>query len=172
MLGEALDAIKLIGALGGLASSAFLVYDRLVRYRPLAFLCPGDFKANIRIENIAKETIVIDEIVISPPILTVARANDLITRNEERQLSFYPSRADKNDPRFQGHFVVVKPMSERTFALHRLADFENAADGTRVKIRCRWHNTRRPWPIARYVGIKTTVKQVRGLQDASFAGKV
>jgi hypothetical protein len=76
------------------------------------------------------------------------------------------------DPRFQGNFVVVKPMSERAFALHRLADFENAADGTRVKIRCRWHNTRRPWPIARYVRIITTVKQVRGLQDASFAGKV
>jgi hypothetical protein len=171
MVAEFVDAVKLIGALAGLASSAFLVYDRLFRERPILFLFPGDFKVNIRIKNISEETIIIDEIVIKPPGLTVARANDLITKNEEVQLSFYPSTAGKDDPRFQGNFIVLKPTDVRTFALHRFAEFENADDKTRVTIRCRWQNTRKLWPIPRYVRIKTTVKQVRGLQDAAYAGK-
>jgi hypothetical protein len=169
---EVFDAVKLIGALGGLASSAFLVYDRLYRYRPIVFLCLADFKVNIQIKNTAEETIVIDEILVRPSILTVARANDLITKNEERQMAFYPSSADKDGERFQGNFVVVKPLAERMFPLHRLGAFESADGRTRIKIRVHWYNTRKPWPLRRYTTIRTTVKRVRSLQDAAYTGKV
>jgi hypothetical protein len=164
-----IELVKFVGGLGGLASSAFLVYDRIYRYRPAAFLIPADYKTNLRFKNIAAETIVIDEIVITPPMLTVATANDLVTRNEERAAVMYPTMEDNK--RLEGIFVVIKPTEERTFALHRFADFETADGNTVIAIRCRWRNTRKPFPIPRYVRVKTTVKEVRDLREASLAGK-
>ena len=58
-----------------------------------------------------------------------------------------------------------------SFALHRFADFENADGSTAIAIRCRWRNTRKPFPIPRYVRVKTTVKEVRNLMEASLTGK-
>ena len=143
-----IESVKFIGGLGGLASAAFLIYDRIFRYRPSVFLIPANYKPNLRFRNVAAETIIIDEIIISPPILRVARANDLVTRNEESAAVMYPSSDDNK--RLEGIFVVIKPMDERMFALHRLADFENAAGNTSIAIRCRWRNTRKPFPINRY----------------------
>jgi hypothetical protein len=60
MIENIIEAVKFFGGLGGLASSAFLVYDRIFRYRPAAFLIPAAYK------NMAAETIIIDEIVINP----------------------------------------------------------------------------------------------------------
>jgi hypothetical protein len=169
MLDSVVELVKFVGGLGGLASSAFLVYDRIFRYRPAAFLLPVDYKTNLRFKNVAAETIIIDEIVIKPPMLTVARANDLVTVNEERAAVMYGSAEDK---RPEVIYVVIKPEEERTFALHRFADFENADGKTVIKIRCKWRNTRRPFPISRYVRVKTTVKEIRDLREASLAGKV
>jgi hypothetical protein len=152
-----------------LASSAFLVYDRIFRYRPAAFLFPANFKTNLRLKNVSAETIIIDEIVIKPPMLTIARANDLVTVNEERAAVWYPNMEDK---RPEGIYVVIKPEEERTFALHRFADFENAEGHKNITIRCRWRNTRKSFPMPRYVRIKTTVKEIRDLREASLAGKV
>ncbi len=115
------------------------------------------------------KTIIIDEIIITPPMLTVARGNDLVTRNEERAAVMYPSMEDNK--RLEGIYIIIKPMEERTFALHRLADFENADGSTAIAIRCRWRNTRKPFPVGRYVRVRTTVKEVRDLREASLAGK-
>lgn len=172
VLDPIIELVKFVGGLGGLASSTFLVYDRVYRYRPSAFLIPADYKTSLRFKNVAAETIVIDEIVITPPMLTVARANDLVTRNEERAAVMYPTTTSKEDKeRLEGTYVIIKPMEERTFALHRFADFENADGCTAIIIRCRWKNTRKPFPIPRYVRIKTTVKEVHNLREASLAGK-
>jgi hypothetical protein len=148
-----IELVKFVGGLGGLASSVFLIYDRVLRYRPSAFLIPVDYKTSVRFQNVAAETIIVDEVVIRPPMmLKLARANDLVTRNEERAAALYSS----DDRKLDGIFIVIKPTEERTFALHRFADFENADDRTPISIRCRWKNTRKPFPISRYVRIKTT----------------
>jgi hypothetical protein len=162
------ELVKFVGGLGGLASSVFLIYDRVLRYRPSAFLIPVDYKTSVRFQNVAAETIIVDEVVIRPPMmLKLARANDLVTRNEERAAALYSS----DDRKLDGIFIVIKPTEERTFALHRFADFENADDGTPISIRCRWKNTRKPFPISRCVKIKTTVKEIKDLREASLAGK-
>jgi hypothetical protein len=165
-----IELVKFVGGLGGLASSAFLVYDRIFRYRPAAFLIPVEYKTSLRFKNVAEETIIIDEIIIAPPMLTVARANDLVTKNEERAAVMYPKMEEHK--RLEGIYIVIKPTEERTFALHRFADFENADGKTTIAIRCRWRNTRTPFPIPRYVRVKTTVQEVRNLREASLAGKV
>ena len=91
MLDSSIELVKFVGGLGGLPSSAFLVYDRIYRNRPSAFLIPADYKTNLRFRNVAAETVIIDEIIITPPMLTAARANDLVTRNEERAAVMYPT---------------------------------------------------------------------------------
>jgi hypothetical protein len=164
-----IEAVKFFGGLGGLASSAFLTYDRIFRFRPTAFLLPVQYKTSVRFKNIAAETIIIDEIVVTPPIVKVMRANDLQTANEDRSDVWYPS-AKKEKPDVV--FIVIKAMDERTFALHRSAEVENS-DGKRViKIRCRWRNTRKPFPFARHVTIKATVEDIQNLREASLANKV
>ena len=168
MLDSVIELVKFVGGLGGLASSAFLVYDRVFRYQPLAFLFPAEYKTNIRLKNVAAETIIIDEIAIVPPFLRAARANDLVTTNQERAAAWYSSAESKAE----GVYIIIKPMEERTFALHRFADFENADGGTVVSIRCRWRNTRKSYPFNRYVRLKTTVKEIRDIREASLANKV
>src|SRR5579871_1223172 len=110
MWAELFDAVKTSGSLVGLATGAFLIYDRLIRSRPVAYLGVSDYKADLRFKNTTHETIIIDEIKITPPdYFRVARANDLITANEDRQQAFYPTTAGKDDPRFEGNFVMLKP---------------------------------------------------------------
>jgi hypothetical protein len=168
MLDEALEVLKIAGTVGGILTPIFLVYDRVIRYRPLAFLVAGDYKTKLCLKNIAAETIVIDEIKIFPPIIEVARANDLVTTNEEKAAVMYPTMADKKPKRT---LIVIKAMGERSFDLHRFADFENADGKKAIKIRCRWKNTRKRFPIAQYVRVKTTVQEIRDLREASLAGK-
>ena len=169
MLDFIIETVKFVGGLGGLASTSFLLYDRIVRYRPTAFLIPVDYKTSLRIKNVADETIIIDEILITPAILKVAKANDLVTLNEEKAASMYPTM-ERRVP--EGIFIVIKPKEERTFSLHRFAEFENSDGKRMITIRCRWRNTRKPFPIARHVKVKSTVNDVRNMMEASLARKV
>lgn len=165
-----IDALKFLGVLGGLASPVFLIYDRVYRHRPTPFLFPAEFKTNLRIKNVAAETIIIDEIVIDPPVLKVARANDLFTDSEDKASSMYPTMKGPRTP--EGVYIIIKPEEERTFALHFLADIETQDGADRIAIRCRWSNTRKPYPFRRYVKIRPTVEMVRNMKEASFARKV
>jgi hypothetical protein len=44
-LHDSLEVLKIVGGIGGILSSVFLVYDRVVRLRPLVYLHLGDFRA-------------------------------------------------------------------------------------------------------------------------------
>lgn len=169
---ELFDGLKSVGSIVGLLTGGFLVYDRVIRSRPMVYLGASEYKADLRIKNATDQTVVIDEIVVTPSSISVARANDLITHNEERQVAFYPTTAGKNDPRFEGNYVFLKPQEERKFALHRFGDFEQAKDDDKVVIRCRWESTGRPWFTARYVTVRTTIGKVRKLIDVAATGKV
>jgi hypothetical protein len=171
MIGDFLEAIQLVGSIVGLLSGAFIVYDRLFRWRPTVYLGPKEFHVHLFFRNVSDETIVINEVTFEPKFAEIARANDLITVNEERQKSFYPTTAGKDDPRFEGNYIVLKGLEERDFAIHRYGDFESANDDVVLKIRCRWENTRRPWPFRRYVKVLTTVGKVKRLREAAVAGK-
>jgi hypothetical protein len=173
LITDIVEIIKFVGSVAGLFTAGFLIYDRLIRSRPIAYLGVSEYKVDLRLKNVTPETIIVEEITITPPDhLRAARANDLITANEDRQKVFYPDSAGKNDPRFVGEFVMLKPQEERKFSLHRFAAFELAKDDEKVVIRCRWENTRRPWFTKRHVTVRTTVGKVKKLVDAAAAGKV
>lgn len=168
MLETAIEAVKFFGGLGGLASSAFLIYDRIFRYRPIAFLIPQDYKTKVRFKNIASETIIIDNITIIPPIAKMMWVNDLQTTKADKLDVWYPSmKVEKPEV----VFIVIKPMEERTFAIHRSAEFENSEGGRKIIIRSRWRNTRIRFPFARYVTIRTNVADIKNMIEASMANK-
>jgi hypothetical protein len=168
MLSDIAEGVKFFGGLSGLASAIFLIYDRLYRSQPIAFLMPHEYKAALRLKNVAKETIIIEGIDVSPPIIQVHRGNDLRTVNEERQAVWYPKLNDEKEMRV---FIILTPESERTFHLHRSAEFEEADDETVITFRCKWRNTRKPLPVFRSVYVRVLAKDVRAFREASLAGK-
>lgn len=169
MFSEASEIIKLIGGLSGLASGAFLIYDRLFRDQPLLYFVPHENKCALCMKNASEETIIIDEIDIDPPIVRLNRADDLRTVNQERTAIWYPQVNDQEALRV---FIVLKPGAERIFNLHRSAAFEEADEGLIIRLRCKWRNTRKPLPIVRSLILKAYVKDIRALRETSLAGKV
>ena len=169
MLEGIIEAVKFFGGLSGLASGAFLVYDRLLKNQPLIFLVAQEYIAALRLKNVAQETIVIEEIDIKPPIVALHNANDLRTVNEDKHAVWYPR---KNDEEAMRVFLILGPLSEKTFDLKRSAEFEEASDDTYISIRCKWRNTRRPLPIHRSRWLKVSVKDIKALRQAALGGKL
>lgn len=84
LITDIVEIIKFVGSVAGLFTAGFLIYDRLIRSRPIAYLGVSDYKADLRFKSVTQETVIVDEIAITPPnYLRAVRANDLITANED-----------------------------------------------------------------------------------------
>jgi hypothetical protein len=166
MLSEIGQGINLLGVLGGIGSSAFLICDRFLRGRPLAFLVPEGYLACLCLRNLSNETLIVDEITVSPPILSPSNASDLQSAQRDKGDSWYPK-----DGQPKTVFIILKPGDTRTFALKRSAEFEESDVGRKLGIRCRWRDTRVSLPVHRYVRVNTNVGDVRNLREASLANK-
>lgn len=164
---EFLEPVKTIGALAGLVSAGFLIYDRALRNRPLAFLIPVEWHAHLTIKNVADETILLDRIKVAPPIISILMGNDTRSVVEAAAEKLYPSTSEKADR----IFAVLAPQTERSFGLMFREEFKSADDGTVVTIACDWRNTRKPWPWRRHVDVRTTVGDLRQLQSVAQAHK-
>jgi hypothetical protein len=156
------EAVKFIGGLSGLASGSFLIYDRLVRFRPTIFLRPSNNNVYLVIKNTMPETLVIDQITVAPAYLEIVVGEDLpstlkIVHEKARQPTNQASQV----------FVVVDPLSEKLCQLLQLKGFDDLPRGTRFKIRCQWRNTRRPFFLKRNVSVSTTMMDMLRLQSAS-----
>src|ERR1700722_17162700 len=84
------EGIKLVGGMFGLASGAFLVYQRLSRNYPIIYLAVSGYWPALCLKNVTSETIVIDEIKITPDILHARGSNDQKSRSQEKAESLYP----------------------------------------------------------------------------------
>ncbi|HEY8269176.1 MAG TPA: hypothetical protein VIG34_11010 [Xanthobacteraceae bacterium] len=167
-LHDSLEVLKIVGGIGGILSSVFLVYDRVVRLRPLVYLHLGDFRVDLRVKNAANEPIIIDEIAVSPPVLGVAMANDLMSTIQAVAARWYPRMAPEKASRT---FAVIGPLQERSFGLVLLDEFDKLKDDERIRIRCEWRSTRRPFPFRRSAIVRTTVRDIRLLKEAAIAKK-
>jgi hypothetical protein len=74
---DLVETIKLIGGLSGLASATFLIYDRIVRFRPTVSFRPHDKAVNLAIRNAMPESLIIDKISFTPPHLGIYSRGDL-----------------------------------------------------------------------------------------------
>lgn len=150
MISDPVEWLKLIGSIGGLASSGFLIYDRLWRLRPTVYLQPYDFHVYLRIKNTADEALIIDRIAISPKVVSIAMNDgqnaallsivEAITRGETGSRSF----------------LVLGPEEERSFRLVSLNVADKLKEDNKIRIRCDWRSTRKPWPFTRSVTVTTS----------------
>jgi hypothetical protein len=150
-IGDPLEWFKLLGSIGGIASSGFLIYDRLWRLRPTVYLQPDDYNVHLRIKNNANEALVIDKIDISPKVLSIA-----IKDEEGSLLSTVEAVADQYYPEEGRTFCVLSPLEERSFRLVALTACDALKDSDRIRIRCAWRTTRAQWPFIRTVTVATT----------------
>jgi hypothetical protein len=164
-----IEAVKFFGGLGGLASSAFLIYDRVVRFRPIIDLVPVQYTTSLRLRNASPSPIIVDRIIVFPrEIVQVSAANDQVSAKQDVATVWYPGNSSKP----QIVFIYLKPEAERTFALKRSAAFEEASEKTLVTFRCRWRSPTKPFPFPRRVTIRATVGDIRAIRDASLADKI
>jgi hypothetical protein len=71
------DALKTIGSITGLLAFGFTVYDRLVAHRPRVTWCKVDETIGVSIENLARENILIEDVLVHPEGCSVAFSGDL-----------------------------------------------------------------------------------------------
>jgi hypothetical protein len=163
------DGIKTIGSIGGLISVYLLVYDRIIKSRPIGFISIERYQAQLVIYSVAIETLVIDEIKINPPIVKADKSDDMKSAKQDIAEDWYPTMADRKPKKA---FIVLKENERRSFMLKRSADFENASDDQVIHIRLKWHSTRKTFLVPRYVWVRARVGDLKGLRDAALADKI
>jgi hypothetical protein len=90
------EAIKLLGGLSGIASAAFLIYDRFFHDRPLVYLLHEQRFVHLVMSNSSLETIIIENIEITPSgILRVAwGAKGSLSQNQAVELLASPDEVE------------------------------------------------------------------------------
>jgi len=159
---DLVEVIKFIGGLSGLASGSFLIYDRLVRFRPTVFFRPSNNEVYLVIKNTMTETLVIDQITVTPAYLEIVAGEDLPSM---LKIVHEKTRGPTNQA--SQVFIVIDPLSEKPCQLLQLKGFDDLPSSTIFEIRCQWRDTRRPFFLKRNVSVSTTAMDVRRLQSAS-----
>jgi hypothetical protein len=161
-MGGFVEAVKLIGAILGIATASFIVYDRLFRdrpdfsfrvRRPVGAASSVENDIYVRIKNVSDEDIIIDEISISPALLTFS------VDGEVRSIARAIIR-DFNQ-------IVVAPFAERLLILIPTPSRQQSEEQVSVTITATRRATRRPWPWKRRATIKTTLAIIGMLKSAT-----
>ena len=151
-----LEAIKLIGGILGIATTAFIVIDRVFRGRPIFALhavarVPGDNYLFLRVKNVLDEDVVIENWAISPAILGLS--TDTSVRAIAGAVLGTISTA------------ILPPLGELKLVLLVLGEATDRKTET-VTISADWNTTRHPWLFRRCVKIKVTVARLEELKGA------
>jgi len=155
------EFIKFVGGLAGLASAAFLIYDRLVKSRPLVVLHRQSFGVNghafLRLINPADDDLFILSVACQPRLLGVA------IDNEVRGIAdAIVSDATKN--------LIIPPEGEAQLPIIKLSGSEQQPN-TQVKITVRWKRTKHVWPWPRRISLKTSRAFVDQIESARPVGQ-
>jgi hypothetical protein len=124
MMSDLVEAFKVVGSAGGLISAGFILYDRLVRIRPQAFLTQGEYpgQLDITVRNVSNETVILDEIGASPNIFGIAKDNGIRAIAEAVH-----RRGDDVAESSRKVFIVIKPLEELELKLVTFDKFEKAS---------------------------------------------
>jgi hypothetical protein len=151
MIDLAIELVKALGVFGGLASSAFLIWDRAVRDRPKIGLHVTPGQVYLRIKNTMDEDLIVDGVESTPQYLSPALDHELesIVRAAAGEFGV----------------LTIEPLGEAKLPLvvHVRSDGHERAP---VKIAASWRSTRRPWPWKRTAVVETSVAELRALESA------
>jgi hypothetical protein len=162
MMSDFIEAYKVVGASGGLISAGFILYDRLVRIRPQAFLTKGEYPGflDITVRNVSNETLILDEIGASPNIFGIAEGDG--TRAIVEAIH---GRGDDVAESSRKVFIVIKPLQELQLRLVTFEKFEQASGDQAVVMRIAWRTTRFRMPFKRNIKIRTSVADIRAMKE-------
>jgi hypothetical protein len=154
-----IEAIKLVGGILGMATAAFIVFDRVFRGRPIFALhakprVPGDNYLFLRVKNVLDEDVVIEDWRITPLLLGLS-TDTSIRAIAGAALGTIPT-------------TILPPFGEVKLALVVLGAATDRTNET-VTISANWNTTRHPWLFTRRVKIKITIARLEELKGAHQA---
>jgi hypothetical protein len=160
-MSEFVEVFKVVGAAGGLISAVFLLYDRLVRIRPEVFLSNGEYPGHldVTVRNVSNESIILDEIGVSPNILGLAQGDGIHAIAEAIH-----RRGDDVTESTREVFIVLKPLEELQLKLVTFDKFNQASNDQKIVTRISWRTTRFRIPFKRNVKIRTSVADIRAMK--------
>jgi hypothetical protein len=163
MMSDLVEVFKVVGAAGGLISAGFLLYDRLVRIRPQAFLTKGEYPGQlmITVRNVSNESIIVDEFAVAPNIFGIAHGDS--TRAIAAVVVARRGHEEKQSSRKV--FIVLKPLEELQLNLITFDKFEQASGDQAVVMRIAWRTTRFRMPFKRNIKIRTSAADIRAMKE-------
>ena len=129
------EDIKLIGSIAGLATAAFTIWDRLLRWRPLAFISVSgtahNFLTHLNIKNVSPINILVKDIRCYPNYFRVA------TGTSVKQIARAISRVPV--------LTVLPPNEQTELQLFQSPNRGADAKPARVFIFVYWRKTSYTW---------------------------
>jgi hypothetical protein len=152
-----LEAIKLIGGMLGIATAAFIVFDRVSRNKPIFALhakprVAGDNYLFLRVKNVLDEDVVIENWRIEPDGLVGLSTGVSVRALVGAMIRQIPT-------------TILPPLGEEKFNLVIL-DLTTNRKRKPLTISAQWNTTRHPWPFRRRAKITTTVERLEELKGA------
>lgn len=161
VMGYWLEAFKILGSGAGLLTSGFILYDRLFRIQPDAFLIRGEYpgQVDVILRNVSNESIIIDEMSASPNLVGLAKGDSVLAI-----VRAVVSRREHTDKNSRSVFIVLKPLEEIRIGLIAFDSFQKASADRDITIRFSWRTSRRRFPLKRTVSIKTSVGDIAAMK--------
>ncbi len=154
---DIVEGFKIVGSVAGLISGAFLLYDRFVRGRPIAYLAKADAHGvDVALKNAADETLIVDEIRVAPNVLGLAGGHEI--------RDIVPAIARRDNDALESKrpcFFPIEPFGELRLAIVTFDPFNNLKSGDPIVVSLKWRNTRFALPFDRKVTVRTTAGYIR-----------
>jgi hypothetical protein len=152
-----------IGGLLGFVSTAFLVYDRLLRYRPTVSVTAvrgldgvsQQAEPILRVKNVAPFDLLIERFEVEPPYCGIASGDKL------RDILKTVSRLEIP--------ILLAPFEERELLLLiTVTDRSTVNDDDHIKIIMHWRRSIAPWVPQWPVSVRTSLADIELRQKAAM----
>jgi hypothetical protein len=157
---EFFEAIKSVGAIVGLITGGFIVFDRMIRNRPYLSFRPREAtqsSIDLLFHNTSDEGLIVEKVRVNPAITCVAFGDDLKS-----------TVAAAATPHFEDdRTAYVGPRSSVALPLVSFSDWDAASDTSKITITIHWRtsSSRRMW--AWPISISRTVGEIKKLEKSA-----
>ena len=153
------DALKSLGAIVALPTSAFVIYDRLIRNRPFLSIRAAEHRQGtleLCIHNLADEALLVEGPVVTPDLFVAAFGQDLTSSLRAAATRQYGDRRS----------AIVESKQAASMPLIPADEIEKAEDSTKVTFYVRWHPTSSRLYWRRGLKISRTIGELRKIEHA------
>ncbi|SHH15694.1 hypothetical protein [Bradyrhizobium erythrophlei] len=153
-----LFASKALSILRAGSSATKSFYDRAVGKSPAANFEAGDSGVEFRIQNVCNETIIIESILATPPLLGFSAGDELV----DIVRAVVAQRGHSNEEAL----AVLSPGNNVSIGVITFDPFQEANADEGIKVRLKWRSVTRGMFSRSSVTSKIQVRDVRALKLA------